>query len=248
MERLGRATHVSLDAVRAAGSKTFFVVPDSVDKFCMKTSQWPAPGIYNPALYDITKATQFIRKFVNGNYMASSQVAAQNIIAPYNVGVQNPYTQAAADAANADSTSLLLCACFGLQAGVVLEVDYASNFELIPTSAAPPGVTTSIQLPDSRAMDNIFASVAVLAAVRPQLVQADGDRTITSTATNAFGDTAEAKAVRTNARTALAGVMSRAMKATGSELTKAKAEGFWDFDWLRKGHLGPDKGGISWSF
>jgi hypothetical protein len=252
LERLGRATHVSMDAVRASGSKTFYAIPDSDDKFEMSSSFYPAPGVSNANDWASGGVAVDTRLFTNLNFVNGGSLSSYDAIAPYNTSGTVGSTVATQDAADqqvADQTILLQVACFGLQAGVVLEVDYASNYEIIPTAAAPPGVETSIQLPSSQAMDAIFAGVAVAAAIRPQLLQADGDRTITDVPMSAFGDSAEARITRTRAE-ATKSLLARAPRSlVGACIRPGRAEGFWDFDWLGKGSFGNDKtGGISWDF
>jgi len=251
LERLGRGTHVSMDAVRASGSKTFYAVPDSADKFEMSSSFYPAPGIVNVGDF-VGVGPRDDRIFTTLKWVNGAGVSNYAAICPYNVaGVPNSSTISTQDATDqqvADQTQLIVVGCFGLQDGVVLEVDYASNYEVVPTSSAPPGVETSIQLPDSLAMDEIFAGVAMAAAVRPQLLQADGDRTITDVPTSAFGDTAEARVARSRAA-ATKSLIGRAGALKGRQLTPARAEGFWDFDWLQTGSFGNKKtGGLSWDF
>jgi len=116
---------------------------------------------------------------------------------------------------------------------VVLEVDYALIAEYIPNKAIPGGVEALVQLPDSGALDEIYAAAAVMAEARPTLLQQPGDMTIVTPSRG--GPAPSSEALR--ARNALGGFAAR---SRGS----AYREGFWDFDWLKHGNIGP----VNWDF
>lgn len=245
LERLGYATHVSLDAVREAGSKTFYLLPDGSDKFELTSNLWPAPGIIGTSEVLPAQDVQSIRKFLSWGDSLSGQYGRQ--IVPYRTAANTNSiagTQDNVDQQVADQTMLMLVAVFGTQAGVVLEVDYAQIHEYVATPAAPPGVDTAIQLPSSTAMDQIFSSSAVIGEMRGAMLQSSGDKTILSVPQKAFGpDHAEAAMVGRRTRDTL---ISATRRAAGGTLKKSRGrgEGFWDFDWLKKGNLG----GLSWDF
>jgi len=258
LEQLGRASHVSADAVREAGSKTIFYTPDGLNKFAMTSNFLPPAGVF--ANHDIElpapglplTPSMGIRMFP-GSAPSTPVVGApplpsnftRNII-PYlargnshTVSATASDTQAiglTSDSANADSTTFLFMAYFGAQDGVVLEVDYATIVEYIPSKSSPGGIEAVIQLPDSTAMDSIFSSAAVLAEARPVMIQKQGDLTISS-AMGPAPHAREAASVRNR-------LVSMASKARGSSYR----EGFWDFDWLKQGSLGAPGSGASWNF
>jgi len=251
LEQLGRASHVSADAIREAGSKTLFYSPDGPQKFSMTSNFVAPPGVFGPA--DATgwvpavpgagvryfpgapavvqKATDFTRNIVP--YLSQSNTNLPSST-PDSLRVA---TVDATDAANADSSTLLVMAYFGIQEGVVLEVDYAHIVEYIPNNSAPAGIEAVVQLPDSAAMDSIFASAAVMTEARPVLIQQPGDLTLVSAVRGGPSPTREAVAARNR-------LTSQALRSRGS----AYREGFWDFDWLKKGSFGDGDGAISWDF
>lgn len=224
LERIGRATHVSLDAVRESGSKTFFAVPDSADKFVLSSTFPMAPGEFDPKNDDGLAVRQF--PAVNGPFIPDNSYT----LIPYQTATTNATVAAGSrnlvgnptDAATADQTMILLMAVFGAASGVILEVNYATVVEYIPTGDAPPGVETRVQLPNSPAMDTIFAAAAVANGVRPRLVQAPGDRTITDLRSSSAAPAAVAAA-----RTTVEAVRSMARKSAGRSV---RPEGW--FDWL----------------
>lgn len=253
MEQLGRATHVSADAVRAAGSKTVFYTPDGPSKFNMTSNFLPPPGVFRdqdvqPSGGSFSLGTGGGVRFFPGATVPM-QVPQPSIatplllpsdwsrnILPYSTEATQPSSSGvgdAADSANADATSFLVVGYFGAQDGLTLEVDYASVAEYIPQKNAPGGIEALVQLPSSRAMDDIFAAAAVLTEAKPVMLQQPGDLTI------AHGSTSSREA----GRPAVAAPLSRyASRVSGS----AYREGFWDFNWLKKGSLGDNN--IRWNF
>lgn len=248
LEQHGRASHVSADAVREAGSKTLFYTPDGSQKFEMTTNFLPPCGIFNPIEAPLMTGGAGQRWFP-GQGVANAQPVfapadATRCIIPYEtrsdttggagngtVGVGGTSAAGnALDSNNADQTTYLVMAYFGGQDGVVLEVNYATIVEYIPNRNAPGAVEALVQLPSSTAMDSIFAAAAVLTEARPLLLQRAGDLTL-----GPGGATNESASRPTIRR--LAG-MSRATSG------RAYREGFWDFDWLKHGNLGP----INWDF
>lgn len=248
LEQHGRASHVSADAVREAGSKTLYYAPDGSQKFEMTTNFLPPCGIFAPADLSGSPASssQGQRWFPStggtGALPGTKPVDWSRAIIPYETrsdtsgGAGSPTTGPTAasgnalDSNNADQTTYLFMAYFGGQDGVVLEVDYATIIEYIPNRNAPGGVDAMVQLPDSSAMDRIFAAAAVLTEARPVLLQRPGDLTI-----GPGGASNESASRGTMRRLAAMGTVG-----TGSSYR----EGFWDFDWLKTGNLGP----INWDF
>lgn len=246
LEQLGRASHVSADAVREAGSKTVFMTPDGAEKFGMVSNFLMAPGLIwdvagNVEPYatytqfpTVPKAIAVANSSGNAPFSALSAVVPytttgdsdSNITLPFgpmsNAKVDN------ADMANADSTSLLIVGYFGAADGVVLEVDYANVIEYIPNKKSPAGVEARVQLPSASAMDAIFSASAVCSQYRPLLIQADGDKTITSSVRSM----APVKSENLKVRAELARVSQRRV---GSSMR----EGMFDF--LKQGNIG-------WSF
>jgi hypothetical protein len=251
LERLGYASHVSLDAVRESGSKTFFALPDGTDKFELSSTFLPAPGIFSSG--NLTNggalAQSSVRWFPPSIGTANSAFAlpSQQTI-PYNSSARESVYGVINDATDmvvADQTMALFMCVFGTQAGVVLEVDYASIHEYVATPAAPPGIDTEVQLPSSSAMDQIFASAAVIGEVRGAMLQAAGDKTILSAPTRAFGESRAA--LQSEGRKTKGALMTAVKRSVGGSISKTRgrqSEGFWDFDWLSKGSLGP----INWDF
>jgi len=232
MEVHGRASHVSADAVREAGSKTLFYTPDGQQKFSMTSNFLPPPGVFN-AVELVGGTTNGARFFPRANDV----VDQSRSIIPY--WTNSDITQGpglvglAGDSANADATTYLFMGYFGAVDGVVLEVDYCNVTEYIPNKSAPGGIEALVQLPNSNAMDSIFATAAILAEARPSMIQAPGDLSISTSSKGGSSTTREALSARNR-------LVSMATRARGS----AYREGFWDFDWLKSGNLGP----ISWDF
>jgi hypothetical protein len=252
LERLGYASHVSLDAVRESGSKTFFSLPDGTDKFELSSTFLPAPGVFSIANVVSPSGpyqAESLRYFPPsiGTAVTTFPLPSQQTI-PYNSSARETVYGVINDATDmvvADQTQALFMCVFGTQAGVVLEVDYASIFEYVATPAAPPGIDTEVQLPSSVAMDQIFASAAVIGEVRGAMLQAAGDKTILSAPTRAFGESRAA--LQSEGRKTKGALMSAVRKSVGGSISKTRgrqSEGFWDFDWLSKGSLGP----INWDF
>jgi len=247
MEQLGRASHVSADAVRAAGSKTLFYVPDGQSKFDMVTSFMPPCGTFGDGeLTGITSPQGAgFRFFPTGGPTSGTPTDFSRAIIPYlasgvssDPGATTPaFTGQASsmDSHNADSTTYLVMAYFGAQDGVVLEVDYAQILEYIPTKSAPGGVEALVQLPDSMAMDSVFSAAAVMSEARPVMLQQPGDLTLVGSSKSSAPASREAL----SARDKLA-IMSTSLRG------KSYREGFWDFDWLKKGSLGD--GSLNWDF
>lgn len=175
LERLGRGTHVSMDAVREAGSKTYFCSPDGPEKFHMSTNFVMPPGMYiaGSAPGPTIGHRYFPRLGVTSTLGVFGNL--YNSIIPYD---SSPVTNDTADSACADGTYVIIVGVFGSQPGVVLEVDYALNGEYIPTKTAPPGIDTAVQVPSALAMDKIFTAAALATEVRPVMLQAAGDTTI----------------------------------------------------------------------
>jgi len=259
LEQKGRASHVSADAVRAAGSKTLFYTPDGMQKFGMTSNFLPAPGVFdatriNPGgggTYGSSYAG--LRVFPGIAQMGAvpalgsmvGPLTFDELLVPYGTAAAVTGRQAlgnAADSANADSTSLLWVAYFGAQDGVVLEVDYAHIMECTPNKSAPPGFEAAIQLPNSAAMDSILSACAVLAMAKPRMYQSAGDPTVSIPA-GTSRPSAEALSVRRQITSVARVAPGRAMPI---------AEGFWDFSWLKKAAFGDQGkkggGGISWDF
>jgi len=250
LEALGRATHVSADAVREAGSKTLYWLPDGEQKFAMVSTFLPPCGVFddgeiNPAgPIDSPQGAGF-RLFPSPAIPAVGPVDFTRNIIPYRAsGLSTPAgspgfllggSAASPDAANADSASILLMAYFGAADNVVLEVDYAHVVEYIPTQSSPGGVEALVQLPDSNAMDSIFSAAAVMAEARPVMLQQPGDLSLVSTGRGMAPASREALTTRDKLS-----AMSRRMR--GGQYR----EGFWDFNWLKKGSLGD--GNVSWDF
>lgn len=186
MERVGRASHVSLDAVRQSDSKSIFVSADGPTKFEMTSSFLPSPGYVVIPAGGGGSRLQFPGLDLTGaTYPLSSQIA------PY---YASPDVYDGPEMANADQTYMLVVAVFGTQSGIVIEVDYATSGEMVPTKGAPSGVETVVQVPNSVAMDNIYASSAVLSSLKPVLIQAPGDQTIIAAPPAGFGTPASAMA------------------------------------------------------
>jgi len=266
LEQLGRASHVSADAVREAGSKTVFYTPDSALKFSMTSNFLQPAGVFtdNQAVVHTagggggTLATLAgpMRAFPGPSISAQDPAGptmvatdfTRNIIPYLTTGNTSVLTGAvsdtsvgtsramgdAADSANADATTYLFVAYFGAAAGVVLELDYATVVEYIPTKSSPGGIEALVQLPDSRAMDTIFSAAAVLSEARPTMIQQPGDLTIASPM-RGQAPSRESLAARRS-------LTSMAARSTG----RSYREGFWDFDWLKKGSLG--NGALNWDF
>jgi len=250
LEQLGRASHVSADAVRAAGSKTVFFTPDGQQKLSMVSNFIAAPGVFSYSDFAIptpVSAGEGVRAFVNPSQLSATADFTRCII-PYRTNAARSISpssidqagmQDAADSANADSTSLLFVGYFGAADGVVLEVDYAQTIEYIPNKTAPGGIDTQVQLPNSVAMDDIFSAAAVLSEAKPTMFQQPGDLSIVSAAR---GDPVPASREALRARNKL---VSMATRSRGTSYR----EGFWDFDWLKQGSFGDGNGqGVNWNF
>lgn len=230
LEQKGRASHVSADAVREAGSKTFFVTPDGANKFEMSSTFLPAPGVFT-AVAGTAPLTDGIRRYAStvdltGPNMTrnGAPLTLADLVCPY-------YTaQTVADGedqANADQTYMLVVAFFGVQDGLVIEADYAMCGEYICDKNAPPGIETAVQVPNTRALDEIFAGAAVLADLKPSLLQAPGDRTqIGATTPPAFAPSAAAGVVAESKTTK--GVLMRSIGRVSGGVHRTRAEGFWD--------------------
>lgn len=258
LERLGRASHVSLDAVRASGSKTFFATPDGPEKFEMTQEFLPAAGVYVQHAYAGTPAdppppapasvpTYVVDSVAQRLFPAASRALSQggtgpekyitlaNVICPYTtetftnlnypsqVGGGTPFLYTAStdpiDQPVAVGTYVLIAAVFGVVAGTVIEVDYATCGEYLPDKRAPAGIDTAIQLPNSLALDSIFAAAAYAAASKGAMVQVAGDMSLS--ASPSTGRTSEGiRRVREGARRAAGGSMAMASKRPG--------ESWWD--------------------
>lgn len=249
LERLGQASHVSLDAVRASQSKTWFAVPDGVDKISFTSNFLPAPGLIETAKIE-AGSSGWVRFFPGPTWPAGGGVGIANQLIPYVSAMSSPVpdlTTGSAvgandldDADNADSMMMIVIGFFGLQDGVVLEVDYAKIIEYIATPDAPAGLEACIQLPSHSTMDAVYAAAAILGQVQAPMFQVPGDATL-------LPKPSVPPAIRTEAAKRRV-VRGRAVrKATGS-LIKPNAESFTDFDWLKKGKLGDDKEGVGWRF
>lgn len=246
LEQLGRATHVSADAVRAAGSKTLFYVPDGQSKFNMVSTFLPPCGSFGASEWKpVIGSPQAagLRSFPTSYF----PVDFRRSIIPYrSSGVatdsgtpSDEYggSASAPDSANADGTSFLFMAYFGAQDGVVLEVDYAQILEYIPTKSAPGGVEAMVQLPDSLAMDQIFSAAAVVSEARPVMLQQPGDLSLTGSSRGTAPPSREAMSTRNRLSSLASGMRGKAFR-----------EGFWDFNWLKKGTLGDPSSGLRWDF
>jgi len=263
LEQLGRASHVSADAVRAAGSKTVFYTPDSESKFAMTSNFLQPCGTFGgdqvtfvgapttqptgsagvrvfpspvaPPVGGVHIEPQDFTRYIIP-YTTSGSTAqiggAVSSGAPY--GITTRAVASSQDSHNADSTSFLFMAYFGAADGVVVEVDYATVVEYIPTKNSPGGIEALVQLPSSSSMDAIFSAAAVLSEARPAMIQQPGDLTIVSALRGGTQPTREALRVRN-------GIARTAVNASG----RAYREGFWDFDWLKKGSFGDN---ARWDF
>lgn len=218
LERLGRATHVSLDAVRESGSKTFYAVPDSADKFNLSSEFYLPPGLFMQEGVDVGVGRRLFPGY--------AQSPGSSVIVPYNGATDRSAssTATAKDAYTADQTMIILVGVFGAAPGISLEVDYSTVVEYVPSTAAPPGLETTVQLPSSAALDSIFAACAAATEVRPMLLQAPGDLTITNPMPGVSPATAEkARGIRSR-------LASTAERLVGSTTAIARREGW--FDWL----------------
>jgi len=237
-ERLGIAAHVSLDAVRQAGSKTWYVLPDGTDKFRLSSFFQPAPGLFRAGDIDSAESTDSnIRCFpAYVSPPTSGYPSLSRLVVPYGGTASNQ------DQVAADETYYIFVACFGLQAGTVIEVDYSMTLEYVPTQAAPPGIETAVQLRNSSAVDGIFGASAVLADARGVLLQSPGDKTIvrpSATVPVSAENLSSARAVREALYDGVRGLSGTTYLPRGrSPLTEG-----W-FDWLSKGEIG----GLKWDF
>jgi len=228
LERLGRATHVSLDAVRESGSKTFFAVPDSADKFNMTSEFFIAPGF--STLGGNTPTGQAVRRFPSIASLGPLGFGINRAFVPYDSVTDRGLDSTAThlDACTADQTMVLVCGVFGsstaAETGPTLEVDYAHIVEYIPSSNAPPGLETVVQLPSSTVLDSVFSACAVATELRPVLLQAPGDLTITSPAPTATNASVE------RARNVQRRMSALSERFRGAALPHSRREGW--FDWL----------------
>lgn len=235
LEQKGRASHVSLDAVRDAGSKTFFVTPDGPGKLDFSSTFLPAPGVYQyiPAGSDVRLGQ---RRFlatsdigpaayaVNVNGTPNTPTLA-NCVAPYGA---SQFVGDGPDQANADTTYLLVATVFGAADNTVLEVDYAICGEFLPDKNAPPGIETAVQVPNSRALDEIYASAAVVSDLKAAMLQSAGDKTqIGLTAPSVFAPHGAHGAVA-EGRSVKSGIMRSVGRIAGGRYVRARAEGFFD--------------------
>jgi hypothetical protein len=245
LERLGRASHCSLDQVRASGSKTWFMCHDDPAKFNMKSSFLPAAGTISAGdLYGPGFGTQGVRRF-----FAYTAATAQERFIPYRSAGANVLSGSLAigdaqDEFNANTTSVLVVGLFGLTNGVVIETDYALSVEAIATKNAPPGIDMRVQLPNSLAMDAISAASYAVAQSRVSAFQARGDLFIAQERAGGGSGHAESKL------NGYGKAVSQSVRAAFGRTVPtryARAEGF--FDWLSKASFGDEKtGGISWNF
>jgi len=254
LERLGRASHVSAEAVRTSGSKTFFATPDGPEKFMMSSSFLPAPGQHGAL------AVPVVPGFTGRRFpKAGSAFPTRYYIAPYGPTATNANDTATAlsaspDQLNADQTTLLVVAAFGITPGTVFEVDYAMNGEYIADKNAPAGVETAVQLPSSLAMDRIYAASAVLADLKPVMLQAAGDRTITPSASplspQPTGESFNSKRFGRVAEAATGALIKRRVGARAEDFwsTAMNALGGAARGFLSGGPLGAITGGISGAF
>lgn len=235
LERLGRASHVALDAVREAGSKTWFATPDGVDKFTLSSQFFLPGGSVDPYLFDGTATPgQNIQLFPAASSMNFYPLIPKLGIVPYSSSQTIGSPQ---NVTNADGTMMLFVGVFGATAGVTLEVDYAKVYEYLPQSNSPAGIDTAVQLPSSSGMDTIFASCAVLAQTKPVMFQAPGDTTIFNSRSGPNTHASpEALSRGLGVRAKLRDTIARSVGKTIS----AKAEGWWD--WLETGQVG----GFKW--
>jgi len=237
LETKGRATHVSADAVREAGSKTIFYTPDGAEKFAMQSSFLPAPGVFPVTVATANSGVGFrcfpdfdaYQAYVNAP--SDNRWPASRCIVPYytaaTLGDVVPGASArvdgvadASDAYVADTTSILVIGYFGCQDGVALELDYAKVYEFIPNKNAPSGFEALVQLPASGQMDNIFSAAAILANARAKMVQAPGDKTILGSSPDVLHKpSAEGRRVKEGIMRAVLGSRGRAVRP---------GEGFWD--------------------
>lgn len=243
LEQMGRAVHVSADAVREAGSKTIFYTPDAPEKFDMTSSFIIPPGILNNTdnsggwVGNTTAGVRYFPKYNDVNFVPTSTMSNNSFsIIPYDTAATISTAKGIEDATDmgaADQTAVLLVAYFGAQDGVVLEVDYALNFEYIPNKSAPAGIEAKVQLPNALMLDSIYSAAAVLTEAKPYLIQSKGDKTVTSSSRLGPQVSKESLLVR-----------ERLTKMVASSRGRAYREGFWDFDWLKSGNIG----GLSWDF
>jgi len=253
LEQKGRASHVSADAVREAGSKTVFYTPDGAEKYGMSSQFLLAPGIYrNSDVYPAGLSDSAgIRKFPTLSEIATARAGAvtdgltfRDAIVPYHSGPASDPTadfrgvSGSGDIANADSTSILIVGYFGITPGVAVEVDYAFLGEFIPNKSAPAGFETAIQLPSASAMDQIMSAAAILSMAKNRLFQAKDDMSLT---TGVHGRAPSSEASVSSKR-----ITSLAMLAPGKCMPASEA---WSgMDWLRKGYIGSPTSGVAWNF
>jgi hypothetical protein len=121
-------------------------------------------------------------------------------------------------------------------------VDYAAVHECIATPSAPPGVSTAVQLRSSGAMDAIFGAASVIATVRGQMFQSPGDKTISASPSPLVRGESTVSARKAAAE--FRGSLVRSVMSSPGRVLRRRAEGFWDFDWLKHGNVGP----INWDF
>lgn len=241
LEQLGRASHVSADAVRASGSKTIFYTPDGSEKFNMTSNFVLAPGVM-PTWLNGSSPGVCIKKFPTPTSAYNAGCPILQTIVPYSTsglittpGVKNAVADGP-DSANADSTMLLVVAYFGASDGVVLEVDYAHVIEYIPNKSSPAGVECMVQLPSSSAMDAIYSASAISAQAKPVMIQSAGDATVGSISPLTPSSESRSRVIR--------GVERAAVRSSG------KSEDMWTDlkDIFSQGSLGKDNMGFSYNF
>jgi hypothetical protein len=246
LERLNRAAHVSIEQIRTEGSRTWYAVPDGADKFHLSSVFSPPPGMM---AVDASGGHGSIRKFLEVASYADDGgfpgAVMEQLWIPYTGGGLTSGTLASnstwvagdpsassdpTDVAAADGTMVLVAGAFGVQDGLILEVDYSSVIEAVPTPDAPAGVDAAIQLPNTPAMDAIYRSVATLAQARGALFMSDGDAAIGAAAG------------------AVAGAVT-SVSARIAEMRPVRAEGFFDwFNWMNQAQIGKRTRGIGWNF
>jgi len=228
LERLGRATHVSLDAVREGGSKTFFAVPDSADKFNLSSAFFLPPGVFPQNLLPGGGGQNY-----NGAglrlFPGYANIQGERVVIPYDaITDRTPASVAGTmDSTVADSTMVIVCGVFGASgpsSGTVLEVNYGMVVEYIPSAFAPPGLETQVQLPDSISLDRIFAATAVASELRPVMVQAPGDLTVSTPGPSSVPASVE------RAKRVVGAMSQMSSRAAGRQIPHSRREGW--FDWL----------------
>lgn len=253
LERQNRAMHVSLEQVRVDGQKTVFAVPDSEEKFALSSVTLLAPGMCIPNTpgtgVPTTGYVDYFPVFGGAGPVAPlcTAIDARQFYVPYIPGTDSDLDGGGslhvidhAHSVSADQTMILVAGYFGTQDGVVLEVDYCKVYEAVPLGEAPAGISPAIQLPDSRALDIIYQSVAELAQVRAAAFMSRGDAGSGESLTRITGMVSDPRSLGACIRPASAESWLGFASAASSFLP--------DLSWMSQGQLGTSRRGVSWNF